>query len=101
MPFAAAVTVANLVGMVIGFISYRQMVFPGSTRPISRQVRDFIIVNLVSLVVVVAVAVMFEDWVFPYFGFRWHSEAIAHAIGIGVGAVSNYFGHKQFSFASH
>jgi putative flippase GtrA len=34
-------------------------------------------------------------------GIDWQAEAISHAIGIAAGAVSNYFGHKQFSFARH
>lgn len=99
MPFAAAVTVANAIGMVIGFISYRTLVFPGSTRPIARQIADFLLVNLFSMAVVVAVAIAFADYIMPALGFAWHTEAVAHAIGIAAGAVSNYFGHKTFSFA--
>lgn len=101
MPFAAAVAVANLIGMIFGFVSYRLFVFPDSTRLVVHQVRDFIVVNLVSTVVVVLVSVLFVDYVLPLLGWRWQAEAISHAAGIGVGAVSNYFGHRQFSFARH
>lgn len=101
MPFAAAVAVANVIGMVCGFLSYRFFVFPDSTRLIAHQVRDFIVVNLVSMIVVVLVSVLFADYLLPLLGWRWQVEAISHAMGIAAGAVSNYFGHRQFSFARH
>jgi putative flippase GtrA len=101
MPFAAAVAVANIIGMIFGFVSYRLFVFPDSTRMVTHQVRDFIVVNLVSMIVVVLVSVLFADVLLPLIGWRWQAEAISHAVGIGAGAVSNYFGHRQFSFARH
>ncbi len=101
MPFAPAVALANIIGMVVGFVIYRRYVFPGSRREFSHQVRDFIIVNLLSMIVVVAVSVIFADHLLPMMGLAWHTEAIAHAIGIAAGAVSNFFGHRQFSFARH
>jgi len=99
MPFPAAVTIANIIGMVFGFVAYRHFVFPGSKRLLAHQLRDFIVVNLFSMAVVVAVSVAFADYVLPAIGFHWQIEAISHAIGIGAGAVSNFFGHRQFSFA--
>ena len=101
MPFAAAVAVANIIGMMFGFVSYRLFVFPDSTRLVTHQVRDFIVVNLVSMIVVVLVSVLCADVVLPTLGWHWQAEAISHAVGIAAGAVSNYFGHRQFSFARH
>ncbi len=101
MPFAAAVAVANIIGMMLGFVSYRLFVFPDSTRLIAHQVRDFIVVNLVSMIVVVLVSVLCADFLLPLLGWYWQTEAISHAVGIAAGAVSNYFGHRQFSFARH
>ena len=101
MPFAAAVAVANIIGMMFGFVSYRLFVFPDSTRLVTHQVRDFIVVNLVSMIVVVLVSVLCADVVLPMLGWHWQAEAISHAVGIAAGAVSNYFGHRQFSFARH
>ncbi|MFN3746390.1 MAG: GtrA family protein [Hyphomicrobiaceae bacterium] len=99
MPFAGAVAVANIIGMVFGFVTYRLFVFPGSTRLVTHQLRDFIVVNLLSMVAVVAVSVLFADYVFPSLGFHWQVEAISHALGIAAGAISNFFGHRHFSFA--
>jgi putative flippase GtrA len=43
----------------------------------------------------------FAGHVLPLLGFHWQIEALSHAIGIAAGAVTNYFGHRQFSFAKH
>lgn len=101
MPFAAAVAAANVIGMLCGFFAYRFFVFPDSNRQFAHQVRDFIVVNLLSMIVVVLVSVIFADYVLPFIGWRWQVEALAHAFGIAAGAVSNFFGHRQFSFARH
>ena len=101
MPFAGAVTIANVIGMAFGFVAYRHFVFPGSSRLLAHQLRDFVVVNIFSMVVVVAVSVVFVSYVLPLMGLRWQIEAMSHAIGIAAGAVTNYFGHRQFSFANH
>lgn len=98
MPFASAVAIANIIGMLFGFVSYRLFVFPGSNRALRRQLIDFVTVNLLSMIVVVVVSVAFASWILPLLGLRWQAEAVSHAIGIAAGAVSNYFGHRQFSF---
>jgi putative flippase GtrA len=99
MPFAAAVAVANIIGMACGFVAYRTFVFPASTRPLKRQLADFTVVNLVSMVVVIIVSVIFADYLLPSLGMHWQAQPISHAIGIAAGAVTNYFGHRQYSFA--
>jgi len=101
MPFAGAVAAANVVGMVFGFVAYRLFVFPGSNRRLVHQLRGFIVVNLLSTLVVVSVSVILSSYILPLIGWRWQIEAISHAAGIAAGAVSNYFGHRQFSFARH
>jgi putative flippase GtrA len=99
MPFPVAVTVATAIGMVIGFFSYKHLVFPGSERALVDQVRDFIIVNLASMAVVTGVATLFVEAILPQFGLITQvEEGLAHAIGVAAGAVSNYFGHKTISF---
>lgn len=98
LPFAAAVAVAQMIGMVVGFFSYQRFVYAGSDRHVAHQVRDFIIVNLVTSVIVTAVAVVLAKHTLPWLGLTWQTEAIAYALGIATGAVCNYFGHKSFSF---
>lgn len=99
MPFAAAVAVANVIGMAFGFVAYRSFVFPASSRILRRQLTDFVAVNLFSMIVVVAVSVAFADYLLPLLGLQWQVQPISHATGIAAGAITNYFGHCQFSFA--
>jgi putative flippase GtrA len=98
MPFPAAVALATAISMVFGFGLYRHFVFPGSDRALASQMRDYTLINLASMAIVTGVAVVFADHVMPLIGFDWHNEAIAHAIGISAGAVSNFFGHRFLSF---
>lgn len=99
MPFPAAVAVATAIGMVVGFISYKHLVFPESERALIQQIRDFVMVNLASMAVVTGVATLFAAVILPQLGLFMHvEEGLAHAIGVGAGAVSNYFGHKTISF---
>ena len=60
LPFAAAVAVAQMIGMVVGFFSYQRFVYAGTDRHLAHQVRDFILVNLVTSIIVTAVAVVLE-----------------------------------------
>jgi putative flippase GtrA len=53
------------------------------------------------MIVVVLVSVLFAGYILPLIGWLWQTEAMSHAIAIAAGAVSNYFGHRQFSFAKH
>ena len=58
LPYFAALLVATCIGMTCGFLLYRAWVFPGSTRPLSRQVRDFILVNLTGQATMLGVAAL-------------------------------------------
>lgn len=39
-------------------------------------------------------------FLFPAIGFTWHAKTIAHIAGVSVPAITSYFGHRHFSFAS-
>lgn len=98
MPFAFAVALATVIGMLFSFVAYRHFVFPGSDRALGNQLRDFILINIVGMTIQTGVAVLFDSTVLPILGIIDHSEPIAHAIAIAVGAVSNFHGHRYFSF---
>jgi len=36
---------------------------------------------------------------FPSVGFVWHSDSIAHIVGVLSPVLISYQGHKRFSFA--
>lgn len=97
MPFWLAVWISALIGMILGFVLYRSFVFPASARSIWREIRDFLIVNLATTLVVTAAAAAFV-LVLAREVDRPVAEAIAHAIAIAAGAILNFFGHRIFTF---
>lgn len=97
MGFLPAVAAATAIGMGFGFVTYRLLVFPGSPRRVSRQLRDFVLVNAASLLVVVAAAALFRRLLLPL-GPEAAVEPAAHALAIAAGAVVNYLGHSSITF---
>ncbi len=98
MPFATAVLVAYMIGMSVGFTLYRAYVFPRSPLPVPAQIGLFLSVNAVGAAVVMAVSLGLLELAFPLVGYSFHAEAAAHGIGIGVGAVTSFLGHKYLTF---
>lgn len=98
MSYAFAVALATIIGMLFSFVAYRHFVFPGSPRALGNQLRDFILINIIGMSIQTGVAVAFNSTILPALGIVSHSEAIAHAIAIAVGAVSNFHGHRYISF---
>ncbi|MEE7465024.1 sugar translocase [Methylobacterium fujisawaense] len=97
MPYSAAVAAATATGMIFGFFAYRSLVFPDSRRTLFAQLCGFLVVNLIGGAVTVAVATFTCDLVLLPLGFPAAAPA-SHAIGIAVGAVANYLGHKTITF---
>jgi putative flippase GtrA len=98
LPFFPALAVSTLVGMTCGFLLYRGWVFPGSARPIIRQVCDFGLVNLAGQATMLGVAALVRE-LFILAGITTVvAGASAHALGIAVGAAVNYLGHRHVTF---
>ena len=98
MPFAAAVVVATAVGMTCGFLLYRAWVFPGSDRSLMVQIRDFVLVNLIGIAVMVAAAIVLRSLLLAAAVPEIVAAAAAHAVGIGMGAAANFLGHRHITF---
>lgn len=98
LPFAAAVVVATGIGMACGFVLYRNWVFPGSHRPITAQVRDFVLVNLLGQATMLGLAVLLREALILAGLSAWIAGAVAHALGIAAGAIVNYLGHRHVTF---
>lgn len=99
LPYSSAVLVAQGIGMAYGFVIYRNWAFrPTTARGLWREIRDFLLVNAagiaITLAVAIGVAALFGALGVP----AMFGEAAAHAIGIGFGAVANYFGHRYVTF---
>jgi putative flippase GtrA len=99
MPFEAAVVAAYMTGMVVAFVLFRTFVFPGSPTPLHRQVRNFILVNLVGIAQTWVIALLLVDKLFPAIGFKLYPEAVGHALAIAAPVATSWFGHRWFTFA--
>ena len=99
MPYEAAVTIAYLVGMTAAFFLARMFVFASSGRSLHVEYGRFALVNVASLVQVLAVSVGLAKLVFPALHMTWNAELIAHVVGVLSPVLVSYQGHKRFSFA--
>ncbi len=98
LPFAAAVTLAYLVGMVTAFLLMRRFVFEAHGRALVPQALKFTLVNLVSLAQTLAISLLIVRYTPATRLTTDEIEAIAHAVGLGVPIVTSYFGHKLATF---
>ena len=99
LPYIAALLVATAIGMTCGFLLYRAWVFPGSARPLAQQAGDFVLVNLGGQAAMLAVAALTRELMLLAQVETLVAGAAAHALGIAVGAVVNYLGHRDITFA--
>lgn len=96
--YRVAVILAYLVGMLTAFLLSKHYVFEQSGRPFKDELRDFTIVNIFAVIQVWLISVGLAEYFFPYISFSFYPEEVAHLIGLGIPAVTSYFGHKYFSF---
>ena len=96
--YELSVILAMAIGMILGFILYQGWVFSGSKRPLWRKVIDFVLVNLLAMVITTAGAIL-GRYILLNIGISpdW-AAATGHALGIAAGAIGNYFGHRHFTF---
>ncbi len=98
MPFPAAVALAYAIGMAAGFALYREVVWPQGRAAVGGQAARFLVVNALGAVVTLAVAMLARAALSSLFDAAM-AEAVGHAIGIAVGALSNFHAHARFTFA--
>ena len=98
MPFEPAVTLAYGIGMVVGFVLYRTVVWRDRKTPFADQVIGFISVNAASALVVFAVSLGTRWGLEQILGPGWIVDAAAHGFAIAVGAVANFIGHRTVTF---
>lgn len=99
MPFAVAVIVAYLCGMVTAYVLGRLFVFERSGRSMADEFWRFTLVNVFAAAQVWVISVGLGEYLFPKFGFGWHPLDVAHVIGVSVPVFTSYLGHRHFSFA--
>ena len=96
--FEIAVILAYVVGMVSAFLLFKLLVFEASRTPLTMQWVRFSLVNIVSLLQVWLISVFLVRVLMPSIAFQWHSEFVAHAIGLLSLTITSYILHKHFTF---
>jgi putative flippase GtrA len=84
--------------MLTAFVLMRHYAFRAADGPWRRQAPMFVIVNVFGLAQTVLVSLLLAEWLLPALGVQRGAEAIAHAAGVAVPAVTSYFGHRFGSF---
>lgn len=100
MSYSVAIVIAYLIGMTTAYMLMKRFVFEASGKTIAQEYIRFGMVNIVALVQVWLVSILLARWVFPGMGFQWHTETVAHMIGVMSPVVTSYAAHKYFTFAS-
>lgn len=98
--FETAVVLAYVIAMTAAFLLNRAIVFKATDGAWLGQYRRFFMVNLLALAQVFVVTVALARFLFPFIGFEWQAEAVAHAIGLASPILTSYWGHKRYSFAA-
>ena len=100
MPYEAAIVLAYLCGMTAAYAANRLWVFDPSGRAVAREYARFALVNVLGVAQVWLISVGLARYGFPWIGFVWHADTVAHVIGVAVPAITSYLGHKHFTFVT-
>lgn len=97
MPYGWAVFIAYGVGMAIAFALNSLYVFPASDKPVQKQARDFLAINLAFLPVVWFAAMQLNTMLISL-GVERYSEEMAHAVAISFPVMATFLLYKFFAF---
>jgi putative flippase GtrA len=100
MSYQVAIVIAYVGGMTTAYVLNKLFVFSPSGRAMHDEYIRFAIINLLAVTQVWIVSVGLAFYVFPFIGFEWHTETLAHIIGVMVPTITSYLGHRYFSFAA-
>ena len=99
LPYAPAIVLAYLVGMLTGYLLFKFFVFSGAhSRRVLRECLWYVLVNVLALAQTLLISLLLARWLFPGIGMTHHGEDIAHLFGVAVPVFTSYLGHKYFTF---
>jgi putative flippase GtrA len=98
MGYIPAILLAFCVGLCVAFALNRRFVFREPVNPLHHQAFWFVVVNLAAVVQTLAVSLLLARALFPAIGFHWHTDTIAHVVGVGVPVITSFLGHKHLTF---
>jgi putative flippase GtrA len=93
-----AVALAYLCGMITAFTLSKLLVFEKSGRSTQHEFLWFTLVNVFAAAQVWLISVGLAEYYFPWVGFKWKPELVAHFIGVSIPVFTSYLGHKHLSF---
>lgn len=98
LDYGVAIVLAYLVGMAVAFVLFRRHVFEPSQQHPAREIAQFAIVNLFSVLQTLLVSLALADYLLPALHIDGMRKEIAHAIGIIIPTFTSFLGHKYFTF---
>ena len=99
LEYAAAIVIAYICGMITAFTLNKFFVF--NKRSVSKTPRQFVIFALVNVLAVAQTllfSLLFRNVIFPYVGYHFYPDEVAHLIGVAIPVFTSFLGHKYFSF---
>jgi putative flippase GtrA len=100
VPFEVAVVLAFPVALTTAFLLNRRFVFTDGSGRAVHQYAKFWLVNLIALVQVLAVSLFLARALFPWLGFTWHAETVAHVIGVLSPVFTSFVLHRSYTFGT-
>ncbi|HET6160018.1 MAG TPA: GtrA family protein [Dongiaceae bacterium] len=98
LAFTPAVCIAYSVGLVVAFFLNCWLVFPHSAKPWAHKAGYFMLWNLFTFPLVVAISYLLRWYVLPAVGIKLWVEGIAHALGLAFPTFLSFLAHKYFTF---
>ena len=99
LSFPLAVALAYFVGIAVAFGLNRRYVFPSSTRPVQKQARDFVMVNLIFFPVVWGASILIRQFLIENEIVRY-ADGIAHGLAITIPVFMTFLIYKFIAFGS-
>lgn len=100
LAFPLAVALAYFVGIAVGFELNRKYVFPSSSRPVQKQVRDFVIVNLMFFPIVWGASILIRQFLLGIGGVLY-VDGVAHGLAIAIPMFMSFLIYKFIAFGSN
>jgi putative flippase GtrA len=97
--FPMAVALAYAVGIAVAFGLNRRYVFPTSVRPVTKQARDFILVNLAFFPIVWGAALLFRKLLIQA-GVSHFVDGVAHGLAIMLPVLMTFLIYKFIAFGN-
>lgn len=97
LSFPLAVALAYFVGIAVAFGLNRKYVFPSSSRPVQKQARDFMVVNLIFFPVVWSASIFIRRFL-NEIGVVLYADGIAHGLAITIPVFMTFLIYKFIAF---